>query len=201
MVNVGFQNLVEILDSFGIQELLIFLLIFVIFFAVLQKTRILGEGKKNLNTIVALVVGALVIVPHMLGRYPANSDPVEIIKTALPQVSLIAVAVIFLLILLGLFGQEQVFLGLAMPGWITLFCILAVVIIFGGAAGWWDAGVNEFLENVFGADILAVTLMLIVFGIIIAWVTSEGKDSGGNLTKKVGIDLEKLYGKGGGGGH
>src|SRR3989338_2178212 len=143
MTNVGFQNLVETLDSFGIQELLIFLLIFVIFYAVLQKTKVLGDGKKNLNVLVALVVGALVIVPHMLNTYPPESDPVEIIKQALPQVSLVIVSIIFLLILIGVFGQEQVFLGLAMPGWITFFSILIILIIFGGAAGWWDNGVNE----------------------------------------------------------
>lgn len=195
MAAVGFENLIRTLESFGIEELLIFLLIFVFFFAILQKAKILGEGKKNLNIIVALTVGALVIVPHMLGRFPVEKDPVEIIKTALPQVSVVIVAVIFLLILIGVFGQEQVFLGMAMPGWITLFSIVTILIIFGGAAGWWSSGVNNFLEDLFGTEIIAVVIMLIVFGIIIAWVTSEGKENPGPLTRKVGIDLDKLYKK------
>ena len=197
--NVNFEHFVETLDSFGIQELLIFLLIFVIFYAILQKTKVLGDGKKNLNVVVALVVGALVIVPHVLRTFPPESDPVEIIKQALPQVSLVVVAIIFLLILIGVFGQEQVFLGMAAPGWITIFSLIIIIAIFGGAAGWWSNGLNQFLEDVFGEDILAVVVMLVVFGMIISWVTSEGKDSGASLTKKVGVDLDKLYGKGGGG--
>ena len=58
-------------------------------------------------------------------------------NNALPQVSIVLVAVIFMLILIGVFGQEQVFLGVAMPRWIMFFSLITILIIFGGAAGWW----------------------------------------------------------------
>ena len=44
-----------------VETILPFLLIFTIVFAVLQKAKILGEGKRQIDAIVALVVGLLFI--------------------------------------------------------------------------------------------------------------------------------------------
>ncbi len=191
-----FDNFAQLLDQWRIEILLIFLLIFVIVYAILQKTKILGEGKKNLNVVVAMVVGLLVVVPSVTGRFPPNADPVKIISEALPSVSIVLVAIIFLLILIGVFGQEQVFLGLSMPGWVAFFSLITVVIIFGGAAGWWSGYLGQNLENIFGTESIAVVIMLLAFGLIIAWVTSEPKQGQGTLN----LDFSKLFGKGGGGG-
>ena len=121
MVASSFQldNFVRLLDMYQINVVLVFLLIFVIVYAIMQKTRVLGESKKNLNIVVAIVVGLLVVIPHVTGRFPANADPVLIIGDALPSISIVLVAVIFLLIMIGVFGQEHIFLGLSMPGWVT----------------------------------------------------------------------------------
>ena len=197
-----FSGFVRSLQRWGIEEMLVFLLIFVIIYAVLQKTKILGESKKNLNVLVALVVGALVIVPHITGRFPANADPVQIIMDALPQVSLVIVAIIFLLILIGVFGQEQVFLGMSMPGWIAAFSFVVILIIFGGAAGWWTGSFGRWMEDFFGTEGIAVAVMLLVFGIIIAWITHD--DSHKSTGQSLGVDFSKLFGggkSGGGGGH
>ena len=119
--NFQLENFVRTLDNFGLTDVMLpFLLIFVIIYAILMKTKILGETKKNLNIIVAIVVGLLVVIPHITGRFPANADPVIIMNNALPQVSLVLVAIVFLLIMIGVFGQDYVFLGVSMPGWITL---------------------------------------------------------------------------------
>ena len=111
------DNAIRSIDNYGVTDVVLpFLLIFVIFYAILQKTKVLGDGKKNLNIIIAIVVGLLVVIPHVTGRFPANTDPVQIINDSLPQVSVVLVAVIFLLVMIGIFGQEQVFLGVSMPG-------------------------------------------------------------------------------------
>ena len=190
------EEFVLTLDRYGLTDVLLpFLLIFVIIFAILQKTRILGEGKKNLNVVVALVVGLLVVIPHVTGRFPANADPVIIINDALPQVSLVLVAIIFLLIMIGVFGQEHVFLGVAMPGWIAFFSFIVIVIIFGGAAGWWSGQFGTTLEQFFGTEGIAVVIMLLVFGIIIAWITSESKErEERTMLNRLGMDFSKLFG-------
>ena len=191
------QNMLYRLDNMGLTDILLpFLLIFVIIFAILQKTKVLGEERKNLNIIVALVVGLLVVIPHATGRFPPNADPVIIINDALPQLSIVLVAVIFLLVLIGAFGQDYVFLGVAMPGWITAFSLVVIIIIFGGAAGWWSGQFGNNLERIFGTEAIAVAIMLLVFGIVIAWITSESKEKEDRaLMNRLGVDFSKLFGK------
>lgn len=191
------EGFVRVLERWGLIDVMLpFLLIFVIVYAILQKTKILGDGKKNLNAVVAIVVGLLVVIPHVTGRFPSNSDPVLIINNALPQLSIVLVAVIFLLILIGVFGQEYVFLGVSMPGWITLISLIVVVLIFGGSAGWWDSGFGQTLENFFGTEGVAVFIMLVVFGLIIAWITSDSKEKEDRtILNRLGMDFSKLFGK------
>lgn len=196
-----FDNFVRDLAIWRVDVLLVFLLIFVIIYAILQKTRILGEGKKNLNVVVAVIVGLLVIIPHVMGTFPPNADPVLIISDALPSISIVLVAIIFLLILIGVFGQEQVFLGVSMPGWIAFISFIVVVIIFGGAAGWWTGYFGDNLEQLIGTESIAVVIMLLIFGIVIAWITSDSKEREERTTmNRMGLDFSKLFG-GGKGGH
>ncbi|MBI2660406.1 hypothetical protein HYX07_04550 [Candidatus Woesearchaeota archaeon] len=190
------EGFVRTLESWGLTDVMLpFLLIFVIVYAILQKTKILGEARKNLNVIIGIVVALLVVIPHVTGRFPADSDPVLIINDALPQVSIVLVAVIFLLILIGVFGQEYVFLGVTMPGWITLVSLITIVLIFGGSAGWWDSGFGTTLENFFGTEGVAIFIMLVVFGLIIAWITSDSKEKEGvGIARRMGFDFERLFG-------
>lgn len=193
--NLQLESFMRSLEEWGITDVMLpFLLIFVIVYAVLQKTKILGEGRKNLNAAVAIVVGLLVVIPHVTGRFPPNMDPVEIINKSLPQVSIFLVAIVFLLIMLGVFGQDFVMLGVSMPGWITFFSILIIVLIFGGAAGWWSDGFGQWLEELFGKEIIAIALMVLVFGVIIAWITSEPKEEKSWL-KRIGVDVDKIFKK------
>ena len=113
--------------------------------------------------------------------------------------SIVLVAIVFLLILIGVFGQERVMLGLSMPGWIAMFSFAVIIIIFGGAAGWWSGYFGNTLEQFVGAESVAVVIMLLVFGVIIAWVTSDSKETEDKSTmKRMGLDFSKLFGGGGG---
>ena len=54
MANIG--DFAQIMENIGIVDVLLpFLLIFTIIFAVLQKTKILGESKKNFNVIIIYI--------------------------------------------------------------------------------------------------------------------------------------------------
>ena len=191
------DNFIRTLDSWGLTDIMLpFLLIFVVIYAILQKTKILGEEKKNLSVVVAIVVALLVVIPHVTGRFPSNSDPVLIINNALPQVSIVLIAIVFLLVMIGVFGQDYVFLGVTAPGWITLVSLVAIILIFGGAAGWWSGAVGNTLQDFFGTEGIAIFIMLLTFGIIIAWVTSESKDrEDKTILNRLGVDLSKLFGK------
>ncbi len=190
------DRFITALDRWGLTDVLLpFLLVFTLIFAVLEKTKILGEGKKNFNIIISLVMALMVVVPHVTGRYPAGYDPVQIINAALPSVSLLVVAVIMLLIMIGLFAHDKIYLGLTMPGWIAIVSIILILTIFGSAAGWYASGFNSWLTGVFGNDALAVVIMLLVFGVIIAFITGGGEDKEQfNAFKKIGINFGELFG-------
>jgi len=197
----NFENLAGTLERIGFVDVLLpFLLIFTIIFAVLEKTKILGEGKRNMNVGISFIFALLVVVPHVTGNFPAGYDPVAIINAALPSISLLAVAVIALMILIGLFAHDRIMLGVTAPGWVGLFSIVALVFIFGSAAGWWNQGVLSWLDGIFGSDIVAIVIMLLVFGIIIAFVTGGGEHEKVGALNRIGIDWGKLFGGGGGGG-
>jgi len=101
------EEFVEIINSWGLRDVMLpFLLIFVIIFALMAKARILGERKKKYNLIVALVMALLFIIPHVMDRYPSNFDPVDIMNEALPSISIVIVAAIGALIIIGAFGGQ-----------------------------------------------------------------------------------------------
>jgi len=130
--NLMLENFFISLDKWGLTDVMLpFLLVFTIVFAVLEKTKVLGVDKKNFNVVVALVLAFSVVIPHLTGTYPISYDPVDIINGALPSVSILVVAIMMLMILIGVFAHDQVFLGLTMPGWIGFFSILAIIFIFG----------------------------------------------------------------------
>ena len=196
----NFGNFAESLERIGFVDVLLpFLLIFTVIFAILEKTKILGEGKRNMNIGISFIFALLVVIPHVTGNFPAGFDPVAIINAALPAVSLLVVAIISLMILIGVFAHDRLMFGMAAPGWVGLFSIVALVFIFGSAAGWWNAGFLGFLDNIFGSDVVAIVIMLLVFGIIIAFVTGGGGDETKGAAAKIGLEWPKIFGGGGGG--
>ena len=77
-------------NPFFTEMLLPFLLVFVVVFAILQKSKVLGEGKEQIDAIVALVVGLILIgVPQ----------PRDIIVGIMPWMAVgIAVILVFLIL-------------------------------------------------------------------------------------------------------
>jgi|TARA_B100001964_G_scaffold180511_1_gene199450 hypothetical protein len=191
------EEFARVLERWGMVDVMLpFLLIFTLIFAVLEKTKILGEEKRNLNSALALIFSLIVVIPHVTGNLPANFDPVLIINSALPAVSLVVVAIISLMIMIGVFAHERLYLGATMPGWIAFFSVLILIIIFGSASGWWYDGFDTFLDRTFGSDALAIFIMLVVFGTIIAFVTGgEGERDKIGSFKRMGMDFGKLFNK------
>jgi len=157
-------------ESWGLTDVMLpFLLIFTIIFAILQKTKVLGADKKNYNVVVALVFALLVVIPHVTGSYPAGTDIVELLNKALPSVSVVIVAILMLLILIGIFGGEANWKG-PVAAWVAIACFIVILVIFGSAAGWW---LNwSWFTQWFGEDTIALIIILLVFGIIIAFITA-----------------------------
>lgn len=169
----SFENAIYYLESMGLTDAILpFVLIFTVIFAILQKAKVFGTESKKYNIIVALVVGLLVVIPHITGQYPAGSDVVEIINTAIPAVSVLIIAVIMFLVLVGIFFETEA------GGWVSslvlLLSILAIVWIFGKAAGWWY-NMPFWLDD---PDLQALVVIILVFGIIVWFITAEPSGKG-----------------------
>lgn len=157
---------------FGV--LLPFVLVFALSFAVLQKTKILGDHK-NLNVIVSLVLGLLFL---------QNVYLVEKIQLFLPNVSFAVLVLLALLLLVGVFAGDKLSEWTKEWKW---FAIIAAIIAIVWALtsdylgeysdffGWLSA----FSEtSIFQYVLLGVLVALVIFFV-------KGKDEPG----------------GGGGGH
>lgn len=188
------EEFIRILESWGLSEVMLpFLLIFVVVFAILQKTKILGSGQKKYNAVFALILGLIVVIPHVLGVYPKGGDVVEILNKALPNVSIILLAIVMVLILIGLLGGEATWLGGSLSGWIAVAAAIAVVWIFGSAAGWWTGA--SWFQKFFGDDAVAIIVMLLVFAIIVWWITRDSGEAGKEMTKTWMSNLGDMFKK------
>ena len=154
-------------NPFFTNVILPFLLIFTVIFAILEKTSLLGQGKKYANIIVALVVGFLFI-----GVQTAVGFTVRLIP-------LVAMLIMILLCFYLLFG----FMNLhAHPGLqITLGIIfgIALIVTILWASGLMQkmmvGGSAEAKSNAIGI----ISIMAVVGGAIALVVSGQPKPGGG----------------------
>ena len=174
----AFVNAIESMENWGLTDVLLpFLLIFTIMFAILQKTKILGLDKKNFSVIIALVIALTVVIPHVTGSYPPDGDIVDIMNSALPNISIVVVAIVMLLILIGILGGQATWMGGSLSGWIAIVALLIVLFIFGRAASWYTSW-PRWLWWLEDPDTQALVIIILIFGIIIWWVTKEPSEEG-----------------------
>ena len=161
-----FTDWIIALENLGLLDVILpFLLIFTIAFAVLQKSKILGERAKNFNTILSFVLAMAAIVPHVIGEGP---DVVVIINAALPNVSLLMIASLMVLLLIGVFGSDVNLLGTPLEGVVVLFAVIAIGYTFLSASGW---GPNiPWLNN---PETQSMLVAILAFGLVVWFITKE----------------------------
>jgi len=175
-----FQSLMQALIDWGfVDAFLPFMLIFVLIFATLQKIALFGEGEgaerkpdRQINGVLAFVIAAMVVVPHIAGLYPPNSDPIIIINTFLPSTAVILIAVLCVILLLGLAGTEipNVLLwsiALVAAGFLIFMILVAMIPGF--------LPTFDFLRD---PAIQALIIILLVMGLIGYFVVREPAAAG-----------------------
>jgi hypothetical protein len=171
---VGFQDLIQTLYNLGVGDVLLpFLLIFTIVFAVMQKSEPFGKGNKKIHVVIALILGLVVVIPHIIGLYPTpESDVVNIINHALPNVAVLLVAILMVLLLAGMFGQSASSWTGSIKGWIAVLSFAVVAFIFARAAGWLET-LPAWLYWLDDPTTQAILLVAAVFGIIIWFIVKD----------------------------
>ncbi len=182
------QRVIYMLESYGFTDVLLpFFLIFTILFATLSYSKMFGD-KKQVNVMLSLIIALLVVIPHVTRSYPPGLDVVDIINQAIPQVMILVVAIIMFMVLVGMFGKKlkvgPIF------GLVVLFAIIALVYIFGSAAGWFRSGrFDAWLTE----DLKMLIVIIIVFGLVIAFLTGGlggGKSTGEKFLKTIKESFE-----------
>ncbi len=191
MAFAGFSTLATYFETYGVLDFLLpFLLVFTIVFAVMQRTHILGE-KKNFNVIVALVLALLFVVPHLTGTYPLGYDPVQVMNESLPSISLVAVAAIMLLLLMGIFGTE---FTTAFAPVIAIIAIGFVIFIFGASLNLWNGPYDVFYW--WSAEVTELIIVILIFGLIVWFITKEPRRPGDKTALgRIGDVLGKMVEK------
>jgi hypothetical protein len=178
--NGYFGEIVCQLETLGLADVLLpFLLLFTIAYAVLQKSKILGEHSHRFNTIVSLVLSMAAVIPHVMNP-GSPTDVVIIINKALPNVSLLMIAAMMTLLLIGVFGSDVNVAGTPLAGIVVLFSIIAVGYTFLASAGW-----VKDIPYLTDPQTRSMLVAVLVFGIIVWFITSEpgAKDQQSGFSK------------------
>lgn len=191
MANLGFSTLVEYFQAYGVVDFLLpFVLVFTIVYAVAAKMPLFSE-QKNFRVIIALVLALLFVVPHITGTYPLGYDPVQVMNESLPSISLVAIAAIMLLLLMGIFGAS--FTSMMAP-WIALASIAFVIYIFGASLQLWTGPYDIFYW--WTPETTELIIIILVFGLIVWFITKEPKSEKslfGKIIEGAGKLVEKKY--------
>ena len=174
----GFRSIIDFLVSLGVYDVILpFLLIFTIVFAILEKTKILGKEKlsdgtvitkKNLNSIVALVMSFLII---------ASTKLVAVINEVMANVVLLLILAVCFLMLVGVFFGDKEFTLEEYPNWIKFFMVLmfvGIVVIFLNALDWlkYIFALFEYWNAEWAASIIFL-IIIIGFILYITWTPSH----------------------------
>ena len=179
------QNAIEFFKEFGLFDVVLpFLLVFALIFAILEKTRILGEEtvkggekipKRNLNTLVAFVIGMLTV---------ATNKVVNAINFALPNIVLIIVSFVAFLLMIGIFFPTgELNFKKEHPYFTMFFVVVSLIILIliildsltlSSGQTWLDF-IMEYVVNNISGPVVTSIIFLIVAVIAIFYITKKPK--------------------------
>ena len=147
-----------------VYTILPFLLVFALVFAILQKTKILGDGKKQIDAIVALVIGLLVV---------SFASYVDVIVQLMAFLSVALVIILVFMLLFGtLFepGKFEMAKGLKITfGIIIAIAVVIAILIYTPAWDYlaknlWGNGGSAWLTNAVFVILLIAAVAVVLVG-------------------------------------
>jgi len=155
-----------------------FLFVFIVVYAILAKTKLLGEGK-FLNILIGFII-AIIFISFSTATFSTE----QYVRTIIPWFAVLLVCVFLVLLLAGLSAKD---LGVIMkPGFawaviaiLIIIFVLAAIRVFNpvfssqygvdsGQGGQFISQVGSIFNNEIGGSIL-----LLIIAIIVAWVITR----------------------------
>ena|SRR3989344_1129011 len=159
----------NILQSEVLTEFLYpFLLIFFIVFALLEKTKIFGDDKKQINALIAFVVGIMFVA----------AVDTQLLVGNMVLFLAVGVVIVFVILLLWGFvtGEEAKFGGksTALKAVIAVIIILALVIFLFIVTGISDQVYDFFFDSDWSSDVWTNMIFVVIIAAALAVVLATG---------------------------
>ena len=156
--------------SIFMDYILPFLLVFTLTFAILDKTRLLGEGKRQINAIISFVIGLILI------GFPYAQ---QVIVKLIP---FLAVSLVILFVFMLLYGflsgnKSGDVLNKGMKIALGIIAGLAVIVAVLWVTGSWDAVYNTLVRGDSSSKIWLNVLLIALIGGAMAVVLATGDKS------------------------
>lgn len=148
------------------ESALVFVIVFVLVFAILQKSKILGDGKKQIDALVSLAMGLIVI---------SVGYAVDLISNLIPFLAVSLVIILVFLLLVGFFHKE----GFEAPSWmkmtaivVAFIAVLVAVLYFTPAWDYISEVYSSGGSNIF-SNVIIIVIVLIILAVLVG--SSSGK--------------------------
>lgn len=148
MVEVSpLTNSIELLQKFGFfQVVLPMILVFAVIFGILEKFKIFGEDRTNINAVVAFVIAFFTIT---------STPIVEAMNNLIPQTSLLLVVALLAIMLFAFFGlnPQDKFEGMGKWAWLGALVLIIIFLgILDASFGWNIPGVHQGVQAIVGGE-------------------------------------------------
>lgn len=156
---------------FFTEGVLPFVLVFVLMFAILEKTKVLGDGKTQIDAIVALVLGLILIV---------TPGPRDMIVGILPWLAVGVAVILTFMILYGfvagdLTDDKNVSKGMKITfGVLAAIFVVTVVMI---VTGLWGSITGIFSGSSGNSLLLNILFIAVIAGVVIVALKGGKKSS------------------------
>ena len=175
------QAAIDFLQSFGFFDVVLpFILVFALVFAILEKTKILGkEDKKNVNALVAFVVGLFVV---------GTTNVVVILRDAIPLISLVLIVLLCFMLLVGAFHKDEEFEYFSKSrfwrGFLTVILLISVLLIFANfiktdSGETWLEAFWDFVSEDFESGPVVSSIVFLAIIVFVVWAVGWAGDKKG----------------------
>lgn len=175
------QASINFLQTFGFFDIVLpFILVFALVYAILEKTKIMGkegeEPKRNVNALIAFVFGLFVV---------AATNIVDVLKDALPVITLILVIIISFMLLVGSFHGDKEFSFAENKYWrrfLTILLFISVLLVFmnfiktDDGDSWLKTFWDYLIDNIDSGPVVSSLLFLAIIIFVVWFIGYGGKE-------------------------
>ncbi len=156
------------ISGFFLDYVLPFVLVFTLIFAILSKTKLLGEDKKQINAIIGLIVGIILLA------FPFARN---VVVQLMPFLAVSAVILLVFMLMYGfIWGKSEDVLDKGMKITLAIIFSLGLITALLFITGWWTPVYDFVFGRSGGSQVWINGLLIIILAVaIIAVIKGEKK--------------------------